>query len=170
VLLGNGDGTFQASQTFAAGASPQSVAIGDFNGDGTFDLVTADVDANTASVLLGNSTTTGQTVGIRAVSGVSVATLLAERDAQGAIDSELQTVNLVAGIIGSGISRLQTAAENLRVGSENFTEARSRIVDADIAEESANLTKSRIRQEAAAAVLSQANQAPALSLVLLRAA
>ena len=42
VLLGNGDGTFQAKQSFGTGAGPTSVAVGDFNGDGVKDLVTAD--------------------------------------------------------------------------------------------------------------------------------
>ena len=169
VLLGNGDGTFSGATAFAAGGDSYSVIGGDFNGDGALDLATADAGSNTVSVLLGNVATTGQTIGLRAISGISVATQSAALDAQDAIDSQLQTVNLVAGIIGSGISRLQTAAENLRVGSENFTEARSRIVDADVAEESANLVRGRILQQAGAAVLSQANQAPALTLTLLHA-
>ena len=41
VLLGNGNGTFQAQQTFATGNGPQSVAVGDVNGDGKPDLVVA---------------------------------------------------------------------------------------------------------------------------------
>ncbi len=41
VLLGNGDGTFAAQQTFAAGDRPVSVTTGDFNGDGLTDLATA---------------------------------------------------------------------------------------------------------------------------------
>ena len=42
VLLGNGNGTFQAKQTFGTGNKPNSVAVADFNGDGKSDLVTAD--------------------------------------------------------------------------------------------------------------------------------
>ena len=49
-----GDGTFQARTSFATGANPDWVATGDFNGDGVLDLVTADNNSNTASVLLGN--------------------------------------------------------------------------------------------------------------------
>ena len=41
VLLGNGNGTFQAQQTFATGTDPISVAVGDVNGDGKPDLVVA---------------------------------------------------------------------------------------------------------------------------------
>jgi hypothetical protein len=62
VLLGNGDGTFQAARTFAAGVSPQSVAVADFNADGNLDLVTANFgpqsvplgDGGDVSVLLGD--------------------------------------------------------------------------------------------------------------------
>src|SRR6266404_2030706 len=52
ILLSNADGTFQAAQNFATGAGPVSLAVGDFNGDGKLDLVTA--NAGDVSMLLGN--------------------------------------------------------------------------------------------------------------------
>src|SRR5256885_17054982 len=54
VLLGNGEGTFRAAPTVAAGVNPFSVAVGDFNGDGRPDLAVANHGSNTVSVLLGN--------------------------------------------------------------------------------------------------------------------
>ncbi len=54
VLLGAGDGTFQAQQRFAVGTYPNSVAVGDVNGDGRLDVVTANRDSADVSVLLGN--------------------------------------------------------------------------------------------------------------------
>src|SRR2546422_859037 len=54
VLLGNGDGTFQAARTFPVGIHPGLVAVGDFNGDRKPDLVVSNVDSSTVSVLLGN--------------------------------------------------------------------------------------------------------------------
>ena len=54
VLLGNGDGTFAAQQTFATGSCPPSVAVADLNGDGKPDLIVANYNDNTVSVLLGN--------------------------------------------------------------------------------------------------------------------
>src|SRR5438067_2455744 len=55
VMLGNGDGTFQAAQRFSVGAAEsESLAAGDFNGDGKLDLVVANAGTNDVSVLLGN--------------------------------------------------------------------------------------------------------------------
>jgi hypothetical protein len=53
VLLGNGDGTFQPQQTFAAGGFPRGIVAGDFNSDGHLDLAVANNGDNTVSVLLG---------------------------------------------------------------------------------------------------------------------
>lgn len=53
VLLGNGDGTFQAPIPSSAGNKPSSVAVGDFNGDGKPDLAVADQSSNQVSILLG---------------------------------------------------------------------------------------------------------------------
>lgn len=60
VLLGNGDGTFQAAVNYAAGAQPLSIAVGDVNLDGKLDLIVANVSSNNVSVLLGNGDGTFQ--------------------------------------------------------------------------------------------------------------
>ncbi len=60
VLLGNGDGTFQAAVNYAAGTNPECVVTGDFNGDGNSDLAVANYSDNTLSVLLGNGDGTFQ--------------------------------------------------------------------------------------------------------------
>ncbi len=53
TLLGNGDGTFQTAQSFAAGIEPISAAVGEVNGDGVLDLVVANAAGGGLSVLLG---------------------------------------------------------------------------------------------------------------------
>jgi chitobiase/beta-hexosaminidase-like protein/VCBS repeat protein/FG-GAP repeat protein len=55
VLRGNGDGTFQAAQTFGAGSGPNSVTVGDFNRDGVDDLVAANFGSSTVSVLINDT-------------------------------------------------------------------------------------------------------------------
>src|SRR3989442_1126557 len=69
VLLGNGDGTFQPAQSFAAGSYARAVAVGDFNGDGRPDLVVANYYNNDVSVLLGNGDGTFQAARTLAAGG-----------------------------------------------------------------------------------------------------
>ncbi len=54
--LGNGDGTFQNARNFAVGDLPESVAVGDFNGDGLLDIAVANNGSVYLSVLLGDGT------------------------------------------------------------------------------------------------------------------
>jgi hypothetical protein len=61
VLIGNGDGTFRAPQTFSTGRSPSEVVVTDFNRDGVLDLAVANRDSDSISVLLGNGDGTFQT-------------------------------------------------------------------------------------------------------------
>ncbi len=64
ILLGKGDGTFSEGGTFSTGGgamnAPETVAVGDFNGDGKLDLVTADAEFNQVSVLIGKGDGTFQ--------------------------------------------------------------------------------------------------------------
>jgi len=55
VLLGNGDGSFQAARNFFASRNPDFVAVGDFNGDSLPDLAVASGSSNTVSVLINNT-------------------------------------------------------------------------------------------------------------------
>jgi hypothetical protein len=71
ILLGKGDGTFQAAPNFATGDGPRSLAVGDFNGDGKLDLAIGCPGG--VSVLLGNSNGTFQPAKIINLNGQSVA-------------------------------------------------------------------------------------------------
>ncbi len=55
VLLGNGDGTFQAARNFGADFDPTSVAVGDFNADGLSDLAVANGGSGNVSMLINNT-------------------------------------------------------------------------------------------------------------------
>jgi uncharacterized repeat protein (TIGR01451 family) len=56
ILLGTGTGSFGAATNFAAGQGPISIAVGDFNGDGKFDLVVVNNNSNNVAILLGTGT------------------------------------------------------------------------------------------------------------------
>ena len=70
--------------------------------------------------------------------------------------------------MGAMQNRLEVTSSNLAAISENVTAAKSRIRDADFASESAMMTRNQILQQAASAMLSQANQAPNMALQLIR--
>jgi flagellin len=119
-------------------------------------LVTA-MNAATADVAL--ATATGISIGTSAATA---------QDAMVAIDAALSAVNTQRANYGAAQNRFESAISNLRVSSENTSAARGRIVDADYAMESANLTRSQVLQQAGNAMLSQANQTPNGVLSLLR--
>src|SRR5574344_578671 len=70
--------------------------------------------------------------------------------------------------IGATVNRLSSAQDSLTTTIENASAAKSTIVDADIAEESANYTKAQILQQTSATLLVQANQLPSLALSLIK--
>ncbi len=70
--------------------------------------------------------------------------------------------------LGAIVNRLESAAQNLQISIENQSAAESRIRDADIALETASMTRNQILQQSSAAILQQANQVPSLALQLLQ--
>ena len=84
------------------------------------------------------------------------------------VDKMLGMVNAKRAEFGAVQNRFQAVIENLQVNSENQSAARSRIMDADFASETANLTRSQVLQQAGTAMLSQANSLPNNVLSLLR--
>lgn len=85
----------------------------------------------------------------------------------GQIDSALKFVVGKRSTLGAYQNRLESALQNLSVMNENIQATESRIRDLDIAEETANMTKFQILQQASSSVLAQANQLPSLALSLL---
>ena len=83
------------------------------------------------------------------------------------IDKALDSVSDMRANLGAYQNRFESLIANLSNVSENTAAARSRIMDADIATETANLTKNAIMQQAGTAILAQANQQPQIALQLL---
>jgi flagellin len=84
------------------------------------------------------------------------------------IDTEIDLATTARATWGANQNRFDTVIANLRVGSENSAAARGRIVDADYAMETANLTRAQVLQQAGTAMVAQANQGPNGVLALLR--
>jgi flagellin len=88
--------------------------------------------------------------------------------AVGALDTALNTITTNRATYGAAINRFGFAIQNLQTSSENQTAARGRIMDADFAMETANLSRANVLQQAGTAMVAQANQLPNQVLTLLR--
>ena len=86
----------------------------------------------------------------------------------GKLDTAIQTVDTFRATLGAKINRMTSAADNLSNVSMNTSASRSRIMDADYAQATTELARSQIIQQAATAMLAQANQQPQAVLSLLK--
>ena len=84
------------------------------------------------------------------------------------LDSELNTVASMRANLGAAQNRFGAVVANLQTYVENLSASRSRIVDTDFAEETTNMTRNQIIQQAGTAMLAQANQLPSAAMSLLR--
>ena len=102
------------------------------------------------------------------VNALDIGTIGGANDALAAIDAALTSINSSRADLGALQNRFTSTIANLQTTSENLTASRGRITDADFAQETANLTRSQILQQAGTAMLAQANGLPQNVLSLLR--
>ena len=136
---------FNGTAIIGASAGAQTFQVGANNGD------TLTITTSTVTTVAG---------------GLTTAALAST--ALGAIDTALDVVTTQRASYGAAISRFGMAISNLSISSENQSAARGRIMDADFATETANLSRAQILQQAGTAMVAQANQQPQLVMNLLR--
>jgi flagellin len=98
---------------------------------------------------------------------VQVTTQSLANTAIDSIDNAISSIATIRSTLGSLQNRFESILDNLSNQAENITAANSRIMDADIATETAALTRNSILQQAGTAILAQANQQPAVVMQLL---
>ena len=111
-----------------------------------------------------------QIYGVNTDFAVDTVNVLSREGANRAIDTldvALKQVAESRGGLGAVQNRMESTVRNLEVASENLSASRSRIRDADFAEETAAFSKNQIMQQAGVSVLAQANQQPQIALALL---
>jgi len=146
-----------------------------FNGTSLLDTaasLTFQVGANNVSTDQIAVATTDLTAGAgitgvnaAAISGATSAGALAAMDF---LDTAINTITTARSTFGAAQNRFESVVSNLQIAAENQSAARGRIVDADFAVETANLTRAQILQQAGTAMLAQANAAPQRVLRLLQ--
>lgn len=148
---------FNGTAVLTAGAQEFQV------GSGT----TADDRISVAAVTLTDTNTAiGATISLEVAAGAGTAA--DARAAMDSIDLAITELNTGRATFGAVQNRFSAAISNLQVSVENQTAAKSRIMDADFASETANLSRSQILQQAGTAMLAQANSLPNGVLALLR--
>jgi flagellin len=136
---------FNGRDILNGAAGGQTFQVGANNGD------TLTITTTAVTTVAGDLTTAG-----------NASTALA------AIDAKLDVITTNRATYGAAMSRMSFAISNLQISSENQTAARGRIMDADYALETANLSRAQILQQAGSAMVAQANQLPNQVMALLR--
>ena len=152
-----GGTTFNGKAILAGAAGTQTFQIGANTTDNDIvDVGTTDLTADAT---------------ITAVTGASISntdTAATLKTVIDNIDTAITTVSGQRATLGASQNRFDAVTSNLMISVENQSAARSRILDADYASETANLSRSQILQQAGNAMIAQANQLPQQVLTLLR--
>jgi len=175
TALGNNAGTV-ALQKFAVDSAGVAVAAGasqDLVNDGSTGVVTSGYITLDADKSYGVDVTTSNAFAdvnstLKKVSELDITSFTKATNALKTVDSALSFISGERAKLGALQSRFETSISNLQVTSENLSASRSRILDADFAQETASLSRAQILQQAGTAMVAQANQLPQGVLALLR--
>lgn len=153
-----GGTTFNGKAILGTNAGAQDFQIG-------ANTTSNDVITVTTTNMTTDASITAVTTGGKIDSTTTTATLGTMIDK---LDGAIDRVNSERATYGATQNRFSSVISNLQVAAENQTAARSRIMDADFASETANLSRAQILQQAGNAMIAQANQLPQQVLSLLR--
>jgi flagellin len=153
--------------------APTGLAAGTTHG--TVTLSTSGVSSSpitVAGTTPGNAgllaATTASSLTGTAVSLIDISSVTGANTALASVDSALSAISSTRASLGAVQNRFSSTISNLQTTSENLSASRSRITDADFAEETANLSRAQVLQQAGTAMVAQANQLPQQVLTLLR--
>jgi len=133
------------------------------NATGTFSFQSGSASGQTISVVI-----TSMTTASLGINSSSVTTTTTASAAIALLDTAINSINSQRATIGASINQMTYAADNLTNISANASASRSTVMDTDYATASTNLAKNQIIQQAATAMLAQANQQPQSVLSLLK--
>lgn len=184
-LHGSSNAAVSGSINFAGSeaASPTAVTLGAGSTNGTSDSSTVGGEitfsssssfnvtsslAAAAGSLFSTAANQANTSGLSSIDEIDISTVEGAADAIKSVDGALSQIDTMRGELGAVMNRFESTISNLSNVAENLSAARSRILDADIAQETSAMTKNNILQQAGVSILAQANQAPQLALSLLQ--
>ena len=151
-----------ATVTTSAGSGSANLQVG-ANASDSISVAFAKVDTSASSLNLDALLTAFSS----SLSGTNSAQVSASQNLLAGVDSAVNTVSGYRANLGAYQNRLDHTIKNINTTSENLSASESRIRDVNVAEESANMTRSNVLMQAGVSVLAQANQLPQLALKLL---
>jgi flagellin len=160
-----GGTTFNGKHIIGSDAGTLTFQVGaNTSADDTIDIITSNltVAAELTTVAGLDNAGTGRSVIDSTSTVLSMGTVI------DAIDVAIDKVNSERAVLGANQSRFESVIASLQVAVENQTAAKSRIMDADYAAETANLSRAQILQQAGNAMVAQANALPQQVLKLLQ--
>jgi flagellin len=138
---------------------------GNMGGASTYSFQVGANSSQTIEVTIADQSTGGQ---LSAIASSTVASAASAASAVTALDTAIATLAANRSVIGAAVNRLTHAADNANNIAQNVTESRSRVTDTDYAAATSELARNQIIQQAATAILAQANQQPQTVLSLLK--
>ncbi len=160
-----GGTTFNGKAILGADAGAQTFQVGaNTTSDDSIDITTVDLTGEATLTAVAGTDNTG--AGRAVIDNTATPTVIG--GVIDDIDAALNTVNSERATMGASQSRFDSVVSNLQISVENQSAARARIMDADFASETANLSRAQILQQAGNAMVAQANQLPSQVLSLLR--
>tara|TARA_R110002167_G_scaffold68795_11_gene194294 strand:- start:2333 stop:3796 length:1464 start_codon:yes stop_codon:yes gene_type:complete len=162
------DGVYASTEDLVAAINTAlgSNGLAEDNGDGTFSIYASEAITFTGAAATSAGLTDAAVSGNLSSAGVT--TVAASNDMIRRVDSALTAISDRRSDFGAIQNRFESTITNLQTISENLAASRGRILDADFAAETANLTKAQILQQAGTAILAQANALPQAALSLLQ--
>jgi len=160
-----GGTTFNGKAVLAAESGTQTFQVGaNTTENDRIDIVTTKMTEDTAITVVAGTDNTGagRAKIDNTAAGTDIDTIISN------IDLALDKVNGERATLGASQNRFDAVISNLQVAVENQSASRSRIMDADFAQETANLSRAQILQQAGNTMVAQANQLPQQVLALLR--
>ena len=155
--------TFNGQRIISTDARPQVFQVGaNTAAENQITVTTSNMTIQADLVAVAGTDTAG--TGRSVITGNSAAIMAVI----GKIDVAIDQVSNERSILGASQSRFESAISYLQMSSENQSSARSRIMDADFAQETSNLSRSQILSQAGSAMLAQANQLPKSVLSLIK--
>ena len=138
---------------------------GNMGGASSFSVQVGANSSQTIEVTITDQSTTGA---LSAIASSSVSSAASAASAVTALDTAIAALAANRSVIGAGVNRLTHAADNATNIAQNVTASRSRVTDTDYAAATSELARTQIIQQAATAILAQANQQPQTVLSLLK--